>query len=115
MISIEPFVVSFVDQIFDLVLPIQREEFGVQISRADQPDLERIPEFYQTGNGNFWVAVADGKVVGSVGLKDIDDGRLALRKMFVSAAWRGKEKGVAQRLLDTAREWASEKKSSDIF
>jgi GNAT superfamily N-acetyltransferase len=35
--------------------------------------------------------------------------------MFVRAAWRGREKGVAQRLLGTARQWASEKSSTDIF
>jgi N-acetylglutamate synthase-like GNAT family acetyltransferase len=115
MISIKPFVVGFADQVFDLILPIQREEFGVKISRADQPDLERISEFYQTGNGNFWVAVEDGQVVGSIGLKDIGDGLLALRKMFVNEAWRGKEKGVAQHLLDTAREWASENGCTGIF
>ena len=36
------------------------------------------------------------------------EGRLTLRKILVRAAWRGKEKGVAQRLLDIAREWGLE-------
>ena len=56
--------------VIDLILPIQREEFGFALTAEDQPDLSAIPEFYQSGNGDFWVALADGAVVGTIGLKD---------------------------------------------
>jgi GNAT superfamily N-acetyltransferase len=94
--------------IIDLILPIQREEFGFAITAEDQPDLSAIPEFYQSGKGDFWVARCGGEVIGSIGLKDIGHAQAALRKMFVAAPFRGREHGVAarllQRLLDEARD-----------
>jgi GNAT superfamily N-acetyltransferase len=86
------------DQILSLILPIQQREFGVQITAEDQPDLRRIPEVYQAGRGDFWVALDGGTVVATLGLIDFGAGG-ALRKMFVAKDQRGS--GVAQALLDT--------------
>ena len=85
--------------IVDLVLLIQRDEFGIPITAAQQPDLLAIADFYQRGGGAFLVAVQGGRIVGTAGLKDIGDGRAALRKMFVAATHRGRDKGVAAALL----------------
>ncbi len=86
----------------DVILPIQTAEFGVPITFEDQPDLTDIPGFYQKGAGDFWVADAGpAGLVGTISLLDIGDGAGALRKMFVKADWRGKNKAVAQKLLDT--------------
>lgn len=97
------------DGVIGLILPIQQDEFGVPITVEDQPDLKAIPDFYQTGLGDFWVAVTDeGRIVGTISLKDIGGNVGALRKMFVAAEWRGREHGVArqllERLLTTSRE-----------
>ncbi|WP_044560840.1 GNAT family N-acetyltransferase [Azospirillum sp. B4] len=86
--------------IADLIVPIQREEFGVPITYAEQPDLRDIPGFYQQGAGEFWVAVDEGRVVGTISLKDIGDGAGALRKMFVAASHRGAPHRLAAQLLD---------------
>ncbi len=83
----------------DLILLIQREEFEIAITAEDQPDLCAIPEFYQNGAGGFWVAKTSGRVVGTIGLKDLGGGEAALRKMFVSKACRGTGAQVAPRLL----------------
>jgi N-acetylglutamate synthase-like GNAT family acetyltransferase len=85
--------------IADLIVPIQREEFGIPITYAEQPDLRDIPGFYQQGAGEFWVAVDDGRIVGSISLKDIGDGAGALRKMFVAASHRGAPHRLAAGLL----------------
>jgi N-acetylglutamate synthase-like GNAT family acetyltransferase len=116
-ITIEPFSQRYAVQIFELILPIQIKEFGIRITRQDQPDLTKISEFYQEGNGNFWVAVAhQNVVVGSIGLKDIGNRQLALRKMFVHKSHRGSDNGgIAQRLLETAIHWARDHKITDIF
>lgn len=82
-----------------LIVPIQREEFGIEISAEDQPDLMQIQSFYQTGTGDFWLARRQGEVIGTIGLKDIGNGEAALRKMFVAAPWRGREFGVAKQIL----------------
>src|SRR5712675_1393450 len=86
--------------VLDVILPIQQQEFGIPITEADQPDLTNVRNFYQTGTGGFWVARSNDEVVGTVGLKDIGAGQAALRKMFVAAPFRGRELGVAGKLLD---------------
>lgn len=89
-----------------LILPIQREEFGIAITAEDQPDLRTIPAFYQSGAGDFWVAKDGSRIVGTVALKDIGDGMGALRKMFVAGTHRGRGAGVAAGLLETLLEAA---------
>ena len=98
---IRPFVKADEQGVVDLILPIQQGEFGVLVTLEDQPDLLDIPSFYQTGRGGFWVAEAQGRVIGSIALKAFGSGQGALRKMFVAAPWRGKQAGVAQALLET--------------
>ncbi len=71
-----------------------------------------IPDFYQSGKGQFWVAVGDGPVVGTIGLKDIGNNQTALRKMFVAADVRGREHNVAARLLGGTR-WDTPGRSGD--
>jgi N-acetylglutamate synthase-like GNAT family acetyltransferase len=101
--------------IVDLILPIQQQEFGIPISINDQPDLLSIASFYQKENGNFWVALEEEKVVGTIALVDIGNSQAALRKMFVHKEYRGKEKGVAQALVDTLLEWAGQRKLQTVF
>ena len=91
---------SDISAIADVIVPIQREEFGIDITYEQQPDLVDIKTFYQTGNGGFWVAGIDGDIVGTVVLKDIGQEQVALRKMFVKPKYRGKAHGVAQALLE---------------
>ncbi len=93
-----PFTPGLEDQILALILPIQQQEFGVPITAEDQPDLRRIPEFYQTKRGDFWVALQGDEVVGTIALIDFGSGG-AVRKMFLRADQRGT--GLAQSLLDT--------------
>ncbi|MFN0173527.1 MAG: GNAT family N-acetyltransferase [Saprospiraceae bacterium] len=97
---------QYTEAICQLILNIQQNEFNVPITLADQPDLLTIPDVYQQNAGNFWVAIADGEVVGSIGLIDCGEGIGCIRKMFVRADWRGKGRGVAQKLLDTLEAWA---------
>lgn len=87
--------------VVNVIVPIQSQEFGIAITAEDQPDLAEIPDFYQTGAGGFWVARDGGRIVGTIALKDIGGGDAALRKMFVLASHRGREHGVAARLLAT--------------
>src|SRR4051794_16590755 len=85
--------------VLDVILPIQQREFGIPITESDQSDLGNISEFYQSGAGGFWVARADAEIIGTVGLKDIGSGQAALRKMFVASPFRGRDLGVAGKLL----------------
>lgn len=106
---------SYQQPIIDLILDIQRNEFGVPITLEAQPDLENIPSFYQKDNGNFWVAIAENKIIGTVALLDIGNFQGALRKMFVHKNFRGKEYGTGQTLLNTLLEWAKKKNFREIL
>ncbi len=101
--------------VIDVILPIQNQEFGIPISEQQQPDLHDIPQFYQRGTGGFWIARCDGKVVGTLGLKDIGNAQAALRKMFVSAPYRGRDYGVAALLLKALLQHAQAEKVKDVF
>ncbi|KZL42335.1 GNAT family acetyltransferase [Pseudomonas syringae pv. syringae] len=114
-IQIRRFVPSDESGVSAMILPIQREEFGISITAEDQPDLKAIPAFYQTGTGDFWVAVQDDQIIGSIGLRDIGAGQAALRKMFVAAPFRGREFSVAARLLERLIEESTRKGVSEVF
>lgn len=103
------------DQIISLILSIQTQEFGVQISIEDQPDLNDIQQFYLANNGNFWVALNDNNVIGTIAIINIGKGMAVLRKMFVDDRFRGKEKGVAKLLLEAAINWCKENKFTEIY
>ena len=115
MIHIVPFVAQHAEGAATLIIGIQRDEFGFPITLDDQPDLRDIPGFYQQGAGNFWVAVSEGEVVGTVALLDIGNGQGALRKMFVHATHRGREHGVSARLLDTLLGWSRARHVKEVY
>jgi len=98
---------KYKEDLIAMILEIQQQEFEIPIAREDQPDLENISRYYQQGNGNFWVAVHEEIVVGTIGLIDIGNQQAALRKMFVKAAFRGSEYGVAQALLQELFNWSA--------
>lgn len=115
MIDVRPFDPAHADDVAALIVRIQREEFGIPITLADQPDLSDIPAFYQRGAGNFWVATRDARVVGTIGLRDIGARQAALRKMFVAPEFRGREHGTARLLLDTLLAWSTARAVREIF
>ena len=78
-----PFSDHDTDSIVNLITTIQINEFGVKTSADQQPDLRTIPDFYQQGVGNFWLAFEGDELVGTIALLDTGDGVCALRKMFV--------------------------------
>lgn len=112
---IQSFDGRFVAGIADLIVPIQREEFGISITYQDQPDLLDIPGFYQSGAGQFWLALDGERVVGSIALKDIGNEEATLRKMFVASDYRGPEHGVAAKLLAALIEHAKDQSLRAIY
>jgi putative acetyltransferase len=115
MMTIEIYTEKYKADIAELILNIQNNEFNVPVTLADQPDLLDIKNFYCKKNGCFWVATDNEKLIGTIALIDIDNDQAALRKMFVHAAYRGKERGVGQLLLDTLLEWCKQKNITEIY
>ncbi len=105
----------YAQQIVDLIIPIQQIEFGVPITLADQPDLLDIENNYHATGGNFWAALSGDKVVGTIALIAIGNGQGVIRKMFVNKDFRGKEHGIAQKLLDTLVSYCREEGITDLY
>jgi len=114
-VVIVPWQRKYGEHVIKLILSIQSAEFLIPITEADQPDLKSVDTFYQHGNGNFWVALSEGNVVGTISLKDIGQQQVALRKMFVHKSFRGSDQGVANKLLVAAIEWCIQKNIQDIY
>ena len=119
VINVRPFQAATAEAdtkgIRDLILPIQNDEFSLPITWDEQPDLHDIPDFYCRGRGNFWLAEAEGKNIGSISLVELANDNSALRKMFVAADWRGKEHSVAASLLTTLTDHARQTGLKNIY
>lgn len=115
MIEIVPFQPRFAAGVVAVIVPIQQVEFGIPISLEAQPDIQDICAFYQRGSGNFLVALADGDVVGTLGLLDIGNRQAALRKMFVAAEYRGAGFAIARLLLQALLDWCREQSVREVY
>lgn len=115
MYNISTFEEGHQDAIIKMILNIQQNEFQVPITIDDQPDLMIIPAFYQSKKGNFWVALHENEVIGTIALIDCGEGVGTLRKMFVKKEFRGKEFGIGQKLWDTLKIWAEEHDYKHIY
>ncbi|MGE5107709.1 MAG: GNAT family N-acetyltransferase [Sphingobacteriales bacterium] len=113
--EIKVFTQPYQQQIIDLILNIQNNEFGIPVTIEQQKDLLIIPSFYQQQKENFWIALDEDKVVGTIALIDIGNKQTALRKMFVHKDYRGKEKAVAALLLQKVNDWCKEKDINEIY
>lgn len=114
-LTLQEYSPNYQSQVLDLILSIQQDEYNISISREDQPDLLNIKSIYQSGNGNFWIALYQGEVVGTIALLDIGNHQVALRKMFVKKEFRGKTFQTASLLLHNAIAWAKTKEVKEIY
>jgi N-acetylglutamate synthase-like GNAT family acetyltransferase len=115
MIRVIPFSQQYTNSVIEVILSIQRAEFEIPITLEAQPDLQDVSGFYQSGKGNFWVALDDQEVIGTIGLLDIGHYQAALRKMFVKISHRGRDIGVAKQLLDTLLAWCQTQGVREIY
>jgi putative acetyltransferase len=113
--QIQPYSEKYKADIASLILNIQNNEFNVPVTLNDQPDLVDIENFYCKDNGGFWLAIENEKLIGTIALIDIGGGQAALRKMFVHADYRGKEKAIGQSLLNYLIDWCKQKRIAEIY
>lgn len=112
---IKPIYNEYGSQIVDLVLPIQQIEFNVPITLEDQPDMMDVVKYYHQTGGGFWGALHNEELVGTIALISIGHNSGALRKMFVKKEFRGRETGIAQRLLEGLIAYSRENQINDLY
>ena len=98
------------DRTIEFIVGILEGEFGFS---RERPDLANIPNFYQAPNGNFWLAVENDVVVGTIALKDYEEGRGYLKRMYVKRELRGT--GLADKLLSELVEHAKKNGFETIY
>lgn len=69
-------------QLVDLINYCQNIEAKLDIKMAEQDDIFQIENYYQNRKGQFWIALENEKVVGSIALLRIDD-KTAVLKNFL--------------------------------
>lgn len=115
MITIKPFSNDFLPGVINLILPIQQSEFNLPITLDSQPDLLAIEPFYQQDKGNFWIALDESEVIGTIALIDMGNNRGVIRNMFVKQEYRGSLKGVSKQLLDVLMDWGQKNEFSKMY
>lgn len=103
---------KYKNQVIELILDIQKNE-GIEVGLSKQADLNAISEFYQKGKGNFWIAIEDDIVLGTIGLIALNEEIGVIRKMFVNKKYRGS--GLSSDLMNNIMIHAKEKELKEIY
>ncbi len=93
--TIETYSGRFDDEIIALILSIQNDEAKIGLSIEEQPDLLDIHRCYQQSGGEFWLALSDGRVIGTIGLMLKENQCAVLKKFFVEKTFRSQKVGLA--------------------
>jgi len=101
---------KYTQEIYDFVWSVRTAEIGW---KSEPEDLHDIPKFYLKDGGNFWMAVDDGDVVGTVALKNMGKNRGYLERMYLAKPYRGT--GVAQEMLAKLVAHAKSIKLQEIY
>lgn len=83
------------------------------VERHDREILDHPQEYVIERGGRIFMAVADGKAVGTVALIPAGEGVLELTKMGVSPEFRGR--GIANLLMRACIEHAVENRTRTVF
>lgn len=86
-----------------LAPPTMKAAFRAYAERAVREEIGRISAYYGARGGAFFVAEADGAILGMFGLEPHADGGMELRRMYVAPAAR--RRGLARRMLAVAEDW----------
>lgn len=111
MVIISPFIDKYQADI-DLFMSAIEEEFAEPISTSD-PNAKKIAEMALWTTDKYWVALADGKAIATLGMTKIANNSIALKRIFVNSDFR--KKGIAKSLLDTLFTWAAENSCTTIY
>jgi N-acetylglutamate synthase-like GNAT family acetyltransferase/DNA-binding MarR family transcriptional regulator len=103
------------NQIINMIETIQIDEFSIHIT----PDINASilkpgKDFIYNNRCNFWYATSgDGMIIGSIGLKKINETCGEIKKFFVHKHYRGK--GAAYKLIKTMLDAAKKNEFKQLF
>lgn len=102
-------------QIIAFVADIQKNEFHIPITNEINAGiLHAEAEYYYNNSYNFWYAIDEhGTIIGSIGLKQINQHDAEVKKCFVDKNYRGR--GVSQKLFGALLKAADKHQFSHLY
>jgi len=97
---------KYTQEIIDLVLSTQNDGTRPVIGLDTQSDLLNIQSQYIDRGGNFWVAIENDRVVGTIAFYPFSNKIGVLKKFFVDKKFRGYPNYLGQKLYETLVEYA---------
>ncbi|MFO7870710.1 MAG: GNAT family N-acetyltransferase [Kiritimatiellia bacterium] len=99
-------------QVRELIDSIMDSEFSREKGVYNYPDMDDPVDHYGGQRDVFLVAEKDGRIVGTVAIKEDGAESALLRRIFVHGDYRGK--GYGERLLASAMEFCFERKYKNV-
>jgi N-acetylglutamate synthase-like GNAT family acetyltransferase len=93
----------------DILMTMITKEFAEPIAapKSKAPgEITELPDKY-------WVAVTNGKVIGTIALSVLKNNSIVLKRMFLNKDFRGR--GIASSLLNTVIKWATDNRAITIY
>lgn len=112
---IQPFESKYQSEVIDLIERIQVGEFNIPIEEGQRKELQSISSSFQKDKSNYWVALFNEKVIGTIAVIDIGHKAFELRDVFLDKEYRGPHTGFAKKLLDTVLAWSKEHNVNKIY
>lgn len=115
MISIIQFEDNYTQDVIDLVLHFQNDGTRPLVTVNDQPDLLNIKESYMNAGGDFWIAVDNDKLIGSIGIMPYSNEIAVLKKFFVYEEYQGEPFHLGRKLYASLLSFAKDKGFTTIL
>ncbi|MCQ1535042.1 GNAT family N-acetyltransferase [Methanosarcina sp. KYL-1] len=100
------------EEVRDVVLEVLLEH-GFEYDRLKDADLKDIEGYYFAKGGTFFVGIADGRVVGTAGVRKLEDGSCEIRRIYLKKEFR--DKGHGKQLFLAALGFAEKNCSSAVL
>jgi len=91
------------EEVHDVVLEVLLEH-GFEYDRLKDADLKDINGYYFASGGTFFVGIADGRVVGTAGVRKLEGNLCEIRRIYLKKDFRSK--GNGKKLFRAALDFA---------
>ncbi|MGK0554642.1 GNAT family N-acetyltransferase [Macrococcus capreoli] len=90
---------DYKQEVNEFIINIKLHEFDIDnVTYNNQPDLKNIMGTYINTGGQFWLALYEGKVVGTIALARLKDNNSALKRVYVDQNIRNMK--IGKKLLE---------------
>ena len=104
MIKFIEFEDKYKQQVIEFWIKICVEEFGFKEWEKDIKNMDNYT--YKQNGGNFWIAIKNEEVIGTISLQNLGQGEGLLKAMYVHYGYRNKK--IASKLMEILLEFAKE-------